>query len=268
MTRQPAVAGQFYSEDPQQLRSELAKFVSKAASREKVLGIIAPHAGYVYSGMVAGEIYGAVEMPRAVIVLGPNHQGLGRRAALYPAGDWQTPLGRVPINSRLAELVKKHAPLVEEDTAAHHYEHSLEVQIPFLQYVNPAVSIVPLCLGFSDFASCRMLGEGIGRAINEFDEQVLIVASSDMTHYESAAEAARKDQLAINEILALNPEGLLRVCREQGISMCGVIPAVVMLVAARMLGATRASLVCYATSGDVTGDQRQVVAYAALSVAV
>ena len=268
MIRQPAVAGQFYPSDPLQLRADLTALVVRADSREQVLGIIAPHAGYMYSGMVAGAVYGVVEVPQTVIVLGPNHHGLGTQAALYPEGNWMTPLGSVPINSRLAELVRKHAPLVEIDTVAHNYEHSLEVQIPFLQYVNPAVSIVPVCLGFSDFASCRSLGEGIARAINEFGEHVLIVASSDMTHYESAAAAKQKDDLAIKEALALNPEGLLKVCREKGITMCGVIPATVMLVAAKSLGALRARLVRYATSGDVTGDQRQVVAYAALTVAV
>jgi AmmeMemoRadiSam system protein B len=266
MIRQPAVAGTFYPGDPGQLHADLEVMIPRNEDKEKVIGIIAPHAGYVYSGKVAGAIYGTVKVPGTIVVLGPNHHGLGARAALYPEGEWLTPLGKVRINSVLADLVRKYAPLVEEDSTAHQFEHSLEVQIPFLQYLNPAVSIVPVCLGFNDYHSCRLLGEGLARAIDEYSGQVLIVASSDMTHYESASAARAKDDLAIREILALNPQGLLQVCHSNRITMCGVVPATVMLVSALGLGATRASLVSYATSGDVTGDQRQVVAYAALTV--
>ena len=266
MLRQPAVAGQFYTDNPQRLRAELTRLIVPAADKERPRGVIAPHAGYMYSGSVAGELYGAVEVPATVIVLGPNHHGVGRRAALSPATAWQTPLGDVPVNARLATLVRQHTPLVEEDAAAHLYEHSLEVQVPFLQFVRPDVSIVPLCLGFGDYESCRELGEGLAAAIREYGDDVLIVASSDMTHYESAAAARRKDDRAIAAVMTLDPPGLLRVCREEAITMCGVVPATVMLVAALELGATTARLVRYATSGDVTGDNRQVVAYAAFTV--
>jgi MEMO1 family protein len=266
MVRQPAVAGQFYPSDKAQLQAELEKLVVTPPKGEKALGMIAPHAGYIYSGAVAGRIYGEVAVTPTVIILGPNHHGIGARAALYPEGEWLTPLGQVPVNARLAELVKKHSPIVEEDTTAHHYEHSLEVQLPFLQFVRPDVTIVPLCLGFGDMATCRGLGSGLAGAIREYGGEALIVASSDMTHYESAAAARAKDDEAIREVLSLNPEGLLKVCRERKITMCGVIPATVMLVAALELGAKSARLVSYATSGDVTGDNRQVVAYAALTV--
>jgi MEMO1 family protein len=267
MIRQPAVAGQFYTGDGTKLKDELAALVTPVTPREKVVGIIAPHAGYIYSGAVAGCLYGRIEIPSAVVILGPNHHGVGARTALYPDGEWLTPLGTVGINGRLARLVAQHAPQVEEDSIAHHYEHSLEVQLPFLQFIRPDVTIVPLCLGFGDFASCRSLGQGIARAIREYGEETLIVASSDMSHYESAAAARLKDEQAIREVLALKPEGLVKTCRDKEITMCGVIPAAVMLVAALELGATKAVLVRYATSGDVTGDNRQVVAYAALTVA-
>lgn len=266
MIRQPAVAGQFYPGDGTQLRTELATLVTPVTPREKVLGVIAPHAGYIYSGAVAGELYGRIEVPRVVIILGPNHHGIGARAALYPDGEWLTPLGAVPVNARLARFIAKHSPLVEEDSTAHHYEHSLEVQLPFLQFVRPDVTIVPICLGFGDFASCRSLGAGIARAIREYGEETLIVASSDMSHYEPATAAREKDEQAIREVLALNPAGLVQLCHDKEITMCGVIPAAVMLVAALELGATKGELVRYATSGDVTGDNRQVVAYAALTV--
>jgi MEMO1 family protein len=266
MVRQPAVAGQFYSSNAASLREELESFVVSSREREKALGIIAPHAGYIYSGAVAGKVYGEVAIPRGVIVLGPNHHGIGARAALYPDGEWLTPLGAVPVDTGLAELIKKYSPLVEDDTTAHHYEHSLEVQVPFLQFVKPDVTIVPLCLGFADFPSCVALGSGIADAIADYDGDVLIVASSDMTHYESAASAREKDEEALREILEMKPEGLLRVCRDKGITMCGVIPATVMLIAALKMGAKQARLVSYSTSGDVTGDNKQVVAYAALTV--
>jgi MEMO1 family protein len=266
MVRQPAVAGQFYPSDPEKLRREVESAVRSGSPKKKAIGIVSPHAGYIYSGKVAGEVYAAVDVPETVIVLGPNHHGVGERAALYPGGTWVTPLGVVPVEPRLSSLVLAHSSLVTEDALAHHYEHSLEVQLPFLQYLRPEVSIVPICLGFGDYESCRGLGEGLAAAVREFGRDVLIVASSDMTHYETAESAKKKDDLALTQALALNPEGLLSVCRERGITMCGVIPATVMLVAALGLGAWRGELVSYSTSGDVTGDNRQVVAYAGLAV--
>jgi AmmeMemoRadiSam system protein B len=266
MDRRPVVAGQFYPADAAQLKAELERFIPRNSSRAEVLGIIAPHAGYVYSGAVAGAVYGRITIPETVIILGPNHHGRGARAALYPDGTWTTPLGTTQIHSELANLLISTAPMLERDTEAHLFEHSLEVQLPFLQCIRQDVTIVPICLGFGDFNSCAELGEGIAAAIRQYDKDVLIVASSDMTHYESAESAARKDQLAFNEVTALNPSGLLDVCRSHRITMCGVIPAAVMLVAAKLLGATRSDLVRYATSGDVTGDNRQVVGYAGFTV--
>lgn len=266
MVRQPAVAGKFYPGSAEQLKAQLAQMTPVSAEKRRVIGVIAPHAGYVYSGAVAGSLYGQIEIPPTVIILGPNHHGIGAPAALYPEGSWRTPLGDTPINAELARLIRHHAPLVSEDASAHIHEHSLEVQLPFLQMLQPDLSIVPLCLHLGYFASCKQVGEGLAAAIKEYGKDVLIVASSDMTHYESATAAREKDELALKEALALNPEGLLRVCGERKITMCGVVPSTVMLIAAKELGATKARLVKYATSGDVTGDQRQVVAYAALEV--
>ncbi len=266
MVRQPVVAGQFYTGDARHLKKQLGSFIRERGAGEKVLGIIAPHAGYVYSGAVAGAVYGAVQVPGTVVILGPNHHGRGSRAAVYPAGEWLTPLGSVPINSGLVELLFRNSPLLEEDSLAHQYEHSLEVQVPFLQFVRPDVTIVPICLGFGDLASCRSLGSALAKSIGEYGKEVLVVASSDMTHYEPAEVAKRKDNLALREVLALNPEGLYSVVRGAGITMCGIIPATVMLVDALERGATRSELVCYATSGDVSGDFGQVVGYAAVAV--
>lgn len=266
MVRQPAVAGRFYNGDPVRLREELAAMVPQGEVQQAI-GIVAPHAGYVYSGKVAGKIYGAVRVPDTVVILGPNHTGTGVAAALAPEREWLTPLGPVPLNRRLSQLILEQAPLVREDAVAHRFEHSLEVQVPFLQHCNPRVSIVPLCLALRDYASIAKVGEGLARAIASYGEEVLVVASSDMTHFESAAAAKAKDDLALAQLADLNPEGLYKVCRDKGITMCGVIPASVLLVAAKILGATSCCLVEYTNSGEVSGDFKSVVAYAALLVA-
>ncbi len=266
MIRQPAVAGQFYSNDPSLLRKEIRGFIGPEVLKKKAIGIISPHAGYMYSGSVAGALFSTVEIPDTVLILGPNHHGFGSKAAIYPSGEWLTPLGSSKINDRLSNLAKSYSKLLEEDMAAHHYEHSLEVQLPFLQYINRDVTIVPICIGYNDYAACRELGIGIAKAIREFGDEVLLLASSDMTHYESALSAKKKDELALREVLKLDAEALLKICSKESITMCGAIPAAVMIVAARELGATRAEIVSYSTSGDVTGDNEHVVAYAALVI--
>jgi AmmeMemoRadiSam system protein B len=266
MQRQPAVAGQFYAGNSTQLRSDLAALIPESLARSRVTGIIAPHAGYVYSGAIAGRVYAAIEIPAAVLILGPNHHGAGAGAALYPDGQWLTPLGPVTINTRLNSLLQQHVPCIRTDTIAHEFEHSLEVQVPFIQYLRPDATISAVCLGHGGYDAVRQIGEGIAAAIRACGEDVLIVASSDMTHYESAESARHKDDLALERVLGFDPQGLLQVCRSEQITMCGVVPAAVMLVAAGELGATQAELVAYGTSGDVTGDNRQVVAYAAVTV--
>jgi len=266
MRRQPAVAGQFYPASPDKLRNELERLIPVTAEKRRVKGIIAPHAGYVYSGGIAGKAYGMIDIPGTVLILGPNHHGVGEPAALYPDGEWLTPLGPVSINTQLNELITKHTPLVREDRLAHRMEHSLEVQIPFLQFLRADITCSAICLGHGDFDALAEIGEGIAAAIREYGEDVLIVASSDMTHYESAASARRKDNLALDKVLALDPRGLLQVCLAERITMCGAVTAAVMLVAAAKLGATQAELIAYGTSGDVSGDNQQVVGYAAVLV--
>ncbi len=264
MDREPAVAGRFYTDEPEALARELDGFLAVAAGRMATKGIVAPHAGYVYSGAIAGAVYARVAVPRQVIVLGPNHTGLGRPAALWPAGGgWRTPLGRVPVSAALTEALAA-GPGVEIDRAAHLREHSLEVHLPFLQRSRPDVEIAALCLGPLDVSACEAIGRTVAEAAR--GAGALVVASSDMSHYIAADAAREKDRLAIDRILALDPEGLHRTVRREAISMCGVIPATVMLFAARALGATGAELVRYGSSGEVTGDDRQVVGYAGLVV--
>ncbi len=266
MQRQPAVAGQFYPGSEHGLRSALSQLISKNPSPVAVKGIISPHAGYMYSGAIAGRLYGQIAIPATVLIIGPNHHGAGEAAALYPDGEWLTPLGPTAICSRLNSLLLQHGSYLRNDRIAHQDEHSLEVQLPFLQFLRPDVAISALCIGHGGYLSLRDIGHGIAAAIREFGEEVLIVASSDMTHYESADTARKKDGLALERALALDGKGLLDVCQSRGITMCGVAPATVMIEAALQLGALKAELVVYGTSGDVTGDNRQVVGYAAVTV--
>ena len=264
MDREPAVAGRFYRNEPEALAREVSAFLAAPVEKLAAIGVVAPHAGYVYSGAIAGAVYARVVVPPRVIVLGPNHTGLGRPAALWPAGGgWRTPLGTVPVSRELTDALAAD-PLVEVDRAAHVREHSLEVQVPFLEVASPGLEIAALCLGHLDVDACEAIARTVAAAARAHG--ALVVASSDMSHYIPAAQARVKDQLAIDRILALDPEGLHRTVRREGISMCGVIPATVMLFAARALGATRAELVRYGSSGDVNGDMRQVVGYAGLVV--
>jgi len=264
MDREPAVAGRFYEGEPQLLAREVRAFLAAPVAPQPALGVVAPHAGYQYSGAIAGAVYGRVVVPPKVIVLGPNHTGLGRPAALWPAGGgWKTPLGTIPVSRALTEALAAD-PRVELDRAAHLREHSLEVQVPFLAIARPDVELAGLCLGPLDADACAEVGETVAAAARAHG--ALIVASSDMSHYVPAAEAREKDRHAIDRILALDPAGLHRTVRREGLTMCGVIPATVMLFAARALGATRAELVRYGHSGEVTGDDDEVVGYAGLIV--
>lgn len=266
MQRQPAVAGQFYPGSENKLRAALSQLIPENASRKRVKGVISPHAGYIYSGAIAGQLFSRIDIPDTVLIIGPNHHGVGAAAALYPDGEWLTPLGEVSINSRLNTLLLRHTTYIQSDRTAHQNEHSLEVQLPFIQYLRPDVTISALCIGHGDYPPLRDIGHGIAAAIREYGEEVLIVASSDMTHYESADSARLKDQQALERVLALDGKGLLEVCHRRGITMCGVVPATVMIEAAIQLGASKAELVAYGTSGDVTGDNDQVVGYAAVTV--
>ncbi|MEI7818456.1 MAG: AmmeMemoRadiSam system protein B [Desulfuromonadales bacterium] len=266
MQRQAVVAGQFYPGSEDSLRDSLSLLIAKNTSPKQVKGIISPHAGYVYSGAIAGKLYSQVEIPDSVLIIGPNHRGVGAAAALYPDGEWLTPLGTVSINSRLNSLLLRHGRYLQSDSIAHNSEHSIEVQLPFLQYLHHDVSVSAICIGHGDYEILRDIGHGIAAAIKEYGENVLIVASSDMTHYESAEVVLKKDKVALERALALDGKGLLDVCHRGRITMCGVVPATVMIEAVLQLGAQQSELVAYGTSGDITGDNSQVVGYAAVVV--
>ncbi len=260
--RRPVVAGRFYPGDPASLGRELSRLIPSGMERVEALAVVSPHAGYIYSGHVAGAVFGQVEVPARVVVLGPNHTGLGARAAVMATGVWETPLGRIPVDEELSGLLLARSRVVEADVQAHAYEHSLEVQLPFIQAVRHDFSLLPICLQYLDYGECVEVGEALAETIAEVGGGVLMVASTDMTHYEPHETAKAKDALALARIEALDPKGLYDTVRDHSISMCGIIPTTIALVAARRLGATQARLVRYATSGEVSGDFDQVVGYA------
>jgi MEMO1 family protein len=268
--REPAVAGRFYPADSLLLAEEVASLLAErpdgratAGPPRPAIGVLAPHAGYMYSGQVAGATYARADVPDRVVILCPNHTGVGKRVAAWPDGAWATPLGRIQVNEAMTRDLLQTG-LASPDREAHRYEHSLEVQLPFLQLRNPEVTIAAVCLGPLSFDRCEELGLQIARVARR--HQALVVASSDMSHYLPAATARAKDQLALDRVLALDPRGLHEVVSRERISMCGFVPATVMLVAAVEMGAREAELVRYATSGDVTGDDRSVVGYAGVVV--
>lgn len=269
--RHPAVAGRFYPRNPEQLKAEASGYLFGSATPTqqplRAIGCIAPHAGYMYSGHVAGAVFGRIEVPRRCIVMCPNHTGMGRALATQSEGAWETPLGDVPVDAELTSALKQRCPLLHDDSAAHRAEHAAEVELPFLQLRQPDLQFVPITLGTRDFDLLEQLGKAIADVLHAQKEPILIVASSDMNHYESDTVTRIKDQRAIERILTLDPRGLYDVVTEQDISMCGFGPAVAMLTAARQLGAKSAELVKYATSGDVSGDREMVVGYAGVIVA-
>ncbi len=267
MIREPAVAGQFYSANPKKLLESVRTFATPCASPEAAKGIVAPHAGYMYSGAVAGAVFAGVRLPSRFIILGPNHTGRGVAISLHPAGHWRTPLGLAEIDIDLNRRIVEACRLVAEDKAAHEREHSIEVQIPFLQALTQAPSFAALCVGTTDYSALQSLGHALAGVIDATAEPVLMVASSDMSHYEPAEVAARKDRRAIDRMLAVDPQGLYRTVLEEDVSMCGFAPAVVLLTACRDLGASAGRLIRYANSGDVSGDYKRVVGYAGVAVA-
>jgi len=264
--RSPVVAGRFYPARPEILREDLESYVVRASEPIAAIGCVVPHAGYMYSGRVAGAVYGALALPESFVILCPNHSGHGMNQAAYASGEWLTPLGRVPVDSELAAHVLRECSRVREDPAAHAQEHSLEVQLPFLQHLLARFAFVPITLGSVSVAELEELGEGLARAIAACGRRVLIVASSDMNHYEPDSRTREKDRAAIERILELDGRGLYDVLRRTGNTMCGYGPVIAMLSAARRLGAAKAGLVRYATSADAGGPREQVVGYAGIVV--
>ncbi len=266
MIRQAQVAGQFYPAISSTLRKQLEKLVDKKEKKEAALGVVSPHAGYVFSGKIAGDLFSRVKLTETVIILGPNHTGLGAAFSLMTAGKWQMPLGPVEIDAVLAKKILQESQYLKDDLQAQLYEHSIEVQLPFLQYFLPEVKIVPIIISAADFQVYAEIGRAIAKTLKKEKRHCLIVASSDMSHYVPQATAETNDHLAIEAILDLDGEKLLEQINKFNISMCGFGPVVIMLCAAKAQGAKGAKLVKYQTSGEVSGDYSSVVGYAGIIV--
>jgi MEMO1 family protein len=266
MIRPAAVAGRFYPSDPRELSRQVDAYTNDGGKKTSAIGCVVPHAGYMYSGHVAGAVYRVLQLPRRILLLGPRHFPRGEALAILSEGAWNTPLGDAKIDAELAAELARAFPRLREDEVAHSVEHSLEVQIPFLQRLAGSFSFVPIVLGTDRYPVLEELGRAVARVVAAQKKPVLLVASSDMNHYESDEITRIKDHQAIDQILALDPRGLYDTVRAKAISMCGYAPTVVMLTAARALGATSAELVRYATSGDITGDRDEVVGYAGLII--
>jgi len=264
MIRSPAAAGRYYPDLDVQLREMIEMFVDENAEKEEVVGLPMPHAGYPYSGSVAGATISRVKFKNTFIIMGPSHTGMGKPFSIMAEGTWQTPLGEVEIDSGLARKIIDVSQYIEDDDRAHQQEHAVEVQIPFLQYFKPDIRIVPIILAYAPAAVYKEIGRDIARAIRESKAEVVIIASGDMTHYEPQASAERKDNQAIEAMLNLDEDELTRRYETLDISMCAHGPAVCLISAAKELGANTAELVKYQTSGDTTGDYDAVVGYAGI----
>jgi hypothetical protein len=264
MIRNPVVAGQFYPGDPAQLREMVDAYLGKAATRETEPTIVAmaPHAGYIYSGPVAGQTLGEAKLAKTIILLGPNHTGLGRPLSVWDTGGWETPLGVMSVEADLAaSLIGRNAGF-ESDQTAHAREHSLEVMLPFLQAIDSSARIVPIAIAAHDMGTIERAGQALAEAVTNYPQDVSIVVSSDMSHYVSHEDAKSRDAHALKAIEELDPNGLYETVRAKNISMCGVLPMTLGLVAANALGAKNARITAYATSGDASGDYSKVVGYA------
>jgi len=272
MIRKAICAGTWYPRE----KKEIAMFMDLNAKKEKVIAAVCPHAGWVYSGKVAGAVYSKINLSGVrqplFILIGPNHTSFGTSTSIMTEGEWQMPLGKIKIAQDIARKILENSQTLEEDIEAHLQEHSIEVQLPFIQYLfaeeAEQLQIVPICLADYRLTTCKDIGESIAQSVQQTDQQAntVIIASTDMTHYESQKNAERKDKLAIQKILDMDPEGLLETVKRENISMCGSGPTAAVLYAAKRLGARDAQLVLYQTSGDVTDDYSAVVGYAGLVI--
>jgi AmmeMemoRadiSam system protein B len=276
--RRPIYAGSFYAADPAALRKQIeACFTHRLGPQRtptisdgprELKGLICPHAGYIYSGPIAAHAYHRLATdgkPDVVVILGPNHTGKGSGLAAYTHGAWRTPLGQVQVNTEIADQILKRAGILDEDESAHLQEHSIEVQLPFLQYLyNGDFSFVPIAFLMQDFESSFEVGQAIADVLT--GKNALVIASTDMTHYEPHAVAEVKDLKALKSVENLDEQGFWSAITHNNITACGVGPVVALIAASRLLGARKGINLCYKTSGHITGDYSAVVGYASVAL--
>ena len=266
--RQPIAAGHFYPAVKALLQTQLATLIPRNSKKMDALACILPHAGYIFSGKIAGETIARINLPEDILLLGPNHTGKGAPYSIMTEGTWVTPLGDVPINTQLAEKISLHSQYLKNDTLAHLDEHSLEVEIPFLQFIRSDIKIVPVAFLAESFDTLKAVGKEIAAVIKGLpqEKRPLIIVSSDMTHYEPEPDARQKDKKAIDAICALDEDALMQAITHYHISMCGYAPTIVMLTLVKELGAKKTELVRYTTSAEATGDKTEVVGYAGILI--
>ena len=264
MIRKAAVAGSFYPADKQELLDLIQKLAGTQVEPSEAIGAVVPHAGYIYSGPVTIATLSRIKLTQTVVLIGPNHTGMGRPFAVMTQGVWQTPLGEVQIDTNLAKQMLGISRYLEEDADAHQLEHSIEVILPVLQFLKPEIRIVPIALAGTGAGAYKEIGSAVSRAVKESRSPAVLIASSDMTHYEPHDSARQKDFRVIDAIMGMDEDEMLRIVREQGVSMCGYGPVSCMMKAARELGANKAELVKYQTSGKASGDYSSVVGYAGI----
>jgi len=277
--RKPAVAGSFYAGDSKSLNIQIENcFLHKIGPGEiplvnpkrqnNIIGLISPHAGYVYSGPVAANGFYKIALdgkPNTIIILGPNHRGFGENISIMVEGSWETPLGELEIDTEIAENILKNSKIIKMDKKAHQFEHSIEVQLPFIQYIfGKNIKFIPICMTRQDIDTDIDIAQSICSSV--VDKNILIIASSDFTHYEPQEYAETVDKQAINAILEFNPKKLYDMIYRQNLTMCGPGPITVMLIVCETLGAKKTELLKYATSGDVSGMYDQVVGYASVII--
>ena len=264
--RRAAVAGAFYEAEKSRLEKQLKECFAGVTREEKegVLGAIVPHAGYMYSGGVAANVYAKLPTADTFVILGPNHQGIGSLIAVSE-DTWETPLGEVEVDKAFVDALPKR--IIDVDETAHKYEHSIEVQLPFLQFLyDKNFKFVPICMGLSDEDTAREIGEDLADTITKFDKKVVVIASSDFTHYEPDGIAREKDEYVIAAITELEVERFYNRIYERNSTACGVGPIAVMMYASKKLGAKEGELIKYATSGDIIGDRSSVVGYGGIII--
>ncbi|MFH1837498.1 MAG: AmmeMemoRadiSam system protein B [Candidatus Omnitrophota bacterium] len=265
MARKTIAAGQFYPLDKEVLSRDLDGLVPENSEKIDAIGAIIPHAGYIYSGAVAGEMFAKIVPKDTYIILGPNHTGYGLSFASSNES-WETPFGEIEIDEELLDAIRNGTSLIKDDISAHIAEHSIEVQLPFIKRTSPNAKIVPITVKHGEIGELKEIAAAISEAVKTIGSDAIVIASSDMTHYESRENAIKKDTKAIEKVLSLDAEGLYEVVENNNISMCGYVPSVIMLMTAKHMGAKEGRLVKYSDSGEVTGDVGQVVGYAGIAV--
>ena len=265
--REPCAAGSFYPADEKQLFNTVKEYILAGKNtNENAKGIIVPHAGYIYSGKVAIETIASFELGNTIIILGPNHSGLGKDFSLSGADAWDTPFGRIDIDKKITLEILKNSKYIQKDDDAHRLEHSIEVQLPLLQYVKKNFKIVPIIVLSSNVKAYEDIGLELASIIKSSSREITIIASTDLTHYEPQDIAQNKDKIAIDAILELNVKKLIENIKKLNISMCGYAPTSIMIETVKNIGTREAKLIKYQTSGDTTGDYTSVVGYAGIGI--